>query len=331
MPDFTLPGHWQQCLDAWLQSIFDRSYSEASRADYRATLAYFFRSGLSPEQVTRTDILSFISTANAGRGLVGRPVAPATRNHRLCTLKSFYTFASAYMVDGKPLYDHANPCAGIKYSKPGIVYKAMNASELEKFFAVIPDTPAGWRDRALFLCYFWTARRKSELYRLRWKDIEPASFDGRAGYLYRYQGSKGRAREARAKELPMPAYSAIVWYMEKADRLKTIRPDDPVFAPVVLSGKRESSGDALNNHYIGIRFKRYVRAAGLNEKFTLHSLRHSSAHERDEAKQSLYEISDLLDHLHPGTTWTYLRRMSGTADSGAALLSAKFATLGALD
>lgn len=177
MPDLTLPAPWQACATAFLQSIFDLSGSRESLISYRGILTRFFACDCrAPDAVTRTDILSFISAPSQGRGRVGRPIAPATRNHRLCVLSSFYQFASAWIVEGKPLYDRALPTVGIAYSQPDIVYRAMSRTELEQFFAAIPDTPVGWRDRAMFLVYFWTARRKSELARLRWGDIEPASF-----------------------------------------------------------------------------------------------------------------------------------------------------------
>lgn len=317
-----LPCQWQRCAFAFLQSIYDLSGSDQSLYDYHGVLCRFFASGIDPGRVTKTDIEAFLTCPSHGRGRAGRPISPATRNHRQGVLTSFYKFASGYHVDGAPLYQKALPTLGIAYSQPDIVYKAMSEQELLAFFAAIPDTPVGWRDRAAFLMYFWTARRKIELARLRWGDIEPALFDGRPGYVYRYT-SKGKSRQTKAKELPKPAYDALICYLEKSGRLATMQPDSPLFVPTKLSGKpkdRRGAHEGMSADYLSLQFNRYRDKAGLDAKFTLHSLRHTSAHERDQAGQELYALSETLDHSDPGTTWHYLRRMSGTADSGAALL-----------
>jgi hypothetical protein len=81
-------------------------------------------------------------------------------------------------------------------------------------------TVKGLRDRAIFLLYFWTARRREEIARLHWGDIEQATivdeFGGRKqGWRYRFYG-KVKGGQQDMAELPMPAKIAIDRYLRAA-------------------------------------------------------------------------------------------------------------------
>ena len=79
------------------------------------------------------------------------------------------------LPDGRPrpLMQTPSPTLGLRHRRPDRSYRAFTDEELDRFFEVIPtDTVKGLRDRAIFLLYFWTARRREEIARLRWGDIE---------------------------------------------------------------------------------------------------------------------------------------------------------------
>ncbi len=77
-----------------------------------------------------------------------------------------------------------------------------------------------------------------------------------------------------------------------------------------------------------MRFKRYAEAAGLDtERLSLHSLRHTASRERRQSGQDILEIKELLDHANLSTTFLYLQRYAGEADTGAHLLENKFRRL----
>ncbi len=327
MPTLTLPGNWQHVLDAFLQATYDRSGSDKSRANYTSHLSTFFASTpVAPSQVTRSHIRAYMVAPSFAKRSQGQPVSVSTRNGRLTALTSLYRFASLYEIDERPMWSGALPTAGLAHLKPEIKYRAMNTSELLRFFAVIPtDTPKGIRDRAILLTYFWTARRRSEIARLTYGDIEPATFDGsRQGHVYHYQ-SKGHARQTKTKELPVQAHQAIMAYLQSSGRLDTIKAGDPLFV-ALYAGKarpRPLCGEMINKLY-----KAYAAAAGLDKKLTLHSLRHTASRERKQSGQDIVQIKDLLDHVSLDTTWLYLMLNAGATDTGASLPGmARFAQL----
>jgi len=65
------------------------------------------------------------------------------------------------------------------------------------------------------------------------------------------------------------------------------------------------SGKRLTQSYVGHRFKRYVRRAGLSEKVRFHSLRHSFASWLVQKGASLYQVQQLLGHSDYRTTAIY--------------------------
>ena len=319
---------WKRCLAAFLQEIYDHSGSELSWRSYESYLKLFLaHCDKTPDQVTRTDVLNFIQSPSARGG----DASAATKNQRRSIITSFYKFASQYEVDGVPLWQKAIPTQGMRALKSDLKYRAMNTSELKRFFAVIPNTLKGIRDRALFLTYFATARRRAEIAKLRWGDIEPTILveeDGtrRAGFVYRYY-SKGRARQIKTAELPVEAYQAINRYLEAAGRLHTIEPDELIF----VSTKPDQENEPLAGDYINQMFKHYASCASLDTKrLSVHSLRHTAAHLRRKAGQDILLIKELLGHASLDTTYRYLVVMEGVADAGAKLLSPLFAHLNQL-
>src|SRR6266704_1261884 len=203
---------WEQCLDDFLRAMAVRSQDTSASygGHMRRVLAHY-----APEKVTRRDVEAF-AYAHHARG------APAigTINVRLSAIASFYKYASTYVPEGEtePLWKLANPATGIRHGTPERSYQTLSYEEFERFFEVIPrDTVMGLRDRAIFLTYFWTARRRSEIARLTWGDIERAMIieaDGarRMGWIYTFR-SKGHGREDDVAELPAPAMEAIGRYL----------------------------------------------------------------------------------------------------------------------
>lgn len=333
----SLSPAWQQCHDAFLADIESRSGSLRSRQTYSDILRLFFAdTGKSPDACTRADVLAFAASPSHGKR-AGRPVSVSTRNGRVSALTSFYRFAATYAVDGQSLFTAQSPCLGLRYLRPQIRYRAMSSEEFSRLLSVIPDTLVGIRDKAAILTYFWTARRKSEILALRWRDIESASLrqaDGtmHAGHIYRFT-QKGTSREIRTAELPEPAFQAIESYLVRVGRRATIQPDHPVFTAVYRGqGRRDRALAPLTGCQLGMHLKTYLKLAGLDDdrRLSLHSIRHTSARLRYESGSDIRAIQTVLGHSSLATTDLYLRSLVGIDDPGASLLERKFGRLGAL-
>lgn len=331
---------WGQCLVAFLRRLHGRSGSRSTLVHYQQVLLLFLSEPAKlPDAYSRADVEAFLHKPGTAHGRVGQEVAPGTINNRLSILRSFYHYAAGYTIDRGagpvPLLQQMAPTAGLDHLRvPRKPHRALATDNLRRFFAAIPkDTVQGKRDRALFLTYFYTARRREEIVRLRWGDIsEGVVLDGQArrkAHIYTFYG-KGYSRQADSAEMPEPAYNAIVTYLQADGRLGTIAPNDPIFVtmPDYKGAKGHDPHRHLRAQSVWHLAKQYAKRAGLDPSaITVHSFRHTSARARYESGSDIREIQQLLRHQSLATTDLYLRQMITAADPGAHLLEQEFGDL----
>jgi integrase/recombinase XerD len=306
---------WGCCLLSFLQGAYERSGSPHTRTLYSSTLTRFLRCPAKlPDAYTQGEVETFVRHA-----WHGRPPTAGTINSRLSVLSSFYRYAGRYAQDdGTPLLTRLPPTAALHRLRPDHHHHVLSYPHFEQLFAAIPtDTVIGLRDRALFLLYFWTARRRAEVLALTWGDIEHGTIieqDGtrRAGYLYHFHG-KGHSRQQDTAELPQPAYDALVAYLKAAGRYGGMHAHSPLFVAYQRRGERPLAPSTAT-----LALKRYAAAAGLDPRsVSIHAFRHTAARARYAAGSDVREIQQLLRHASIATTDTYLRELAGTADPGA--------------
>ena len=177
----------------------------------------------------------------------------------------------------------SNPCDALERSKVNpSPPRGLSAEQLRKLLAVIPATPAGLRDRAIFLTLVLTGRRRSEVLNLKVSDL--SIDEERVYYAYRGKGGK-RGR----RELPRPAYEAIVRALAAfANEIPSMAPDQSLWRAVGADG-------GITDGTAYLRFRRYLKDAGLPLS-GLHVLRHSAAKLRRDAGESVEAVSAFLDH-----------------------------------
>lgn len=329
---------WGRCYVDFLRSMYERSGAQSTLSHYRSDLTRFFSDPAKlPDRYTRADVEAFLHSPCRARGRSGPP-SPGTMNNRLSGLKSFYAYAASYAVSGPngapiPLLISMAPTTGLHHVQRAKSYRTLSLADFERFFAAIPgDTVRGLRDRALFLMYFWTARRRIEIVSLHWRDLEETTLideNGarRQGWLYHFRG-KGRSRQDDVAELPQPAKDALDTYLIAAGRMATMEPDSPLF--ITDSGYHGQGGHdpkrPLHPATVWSAIKRYARKAGIDpRRITTHSFRHMAAQQRYQAGEDIRSLQQLLRHTSLATTDTYLRGLVSTADNGAKLLENKFA------
>jgi site-specific recombinase XerD len=188
-------NQWDQAFYAFLAEKERRSGSLRTVSSYSRMLDYFFGAiGKTPDQVTSPEVFSWAH----GIGLSGKRPSSVTVGARLACLSSFYRFLIRM---GLVL---SNPCEMIERPKtvPGHA-RGMTAEEIQKLLAVIPTTRTGLRDRAIVLTLVFTARRRAEVMSLTVGNLIREG----DSVLYTYRGKGGKTGK---RELPRPAYEAIV-------------------------------------------------------------------------------------------------------------------------
>jgi len=284
------PSAWEEAIYAFLVEKRSRSGSTRTVESYARMLWPFFRV-TTPDQVRSSDILAYAH----GIGLSGRVPSSTTVGARIACLSSFYRFTIRMGLLA------ANPCDALERprSVPSIA-RGLSADEVRRLLAVVPDTVAGRRDRALLVTFVLTGRRRAEVIGLTAGDI---SVEGETAF-YSYRGKGGKRGR---RELPRPAYDALCATLTDAGL--TLATMDPVAS--LWQAGAGPRGVTSSTFYA--RFRRYLRAAGLAPT-GLHILRHTAAKLRRDAGASIEAVSSFLDHSSLAVTSVYLRRLEGEAD-----------------
>ena len=286
------PSTWDQALYAFLIEKGNRSGSRRTVESYGRMLWPFFADlGKTPDRVLPADVLAWVH----GIGKSGKTPSSTTVGARIACLSSFYRFLIRMgLVISNPT-DAVERPRSIQPTARGY-----RADEVRRLLAVVPETIAGRRDRALLLIFILTGRRRTEVIGLTAGDI---NLEGETAF-YTYRGKGGKRGR---RELPRPAYDALCATLVDAG-LSLATMDKR--ASLWQAGARP---EGITSGTFYARFRRYLAAAGLSPT-GLHVLRHSSAKLRRDAGESIEAVSEFLDHSSLAVTTVYLRRLEGQED-----------------
>src|ERR1035437_9939131 len=225
----------------------------------------------------------------------GRTPSATTVGARIACLSSFYRFLIRMGLVV------ANPADAVERPRAvQSVARGYGAEEVRRLLAVVPETIAGRRDRALLLTLVLTGRRRAEVIGLRAGDL---SIEG-ATCFYSYRGKGGKRGR---RELPHPAYEAIRATLPDAGKdLASMAPSESLWQAGAGPG-----GVTSGTFYA--RFRRYLKAASMAPT-GIHVLRHTAAKLRRDAGESIESVSSFHDHSSLQVTSVYLRRLEGQED-----------------
>jgi integrase/recombinase XerC len=157
------PSAWDQALYAFLVEKGNRSGSRRTVESYSRMLWPFFAErSLTPDRVKPADVLAWVH----GIGRSGRTPSGTRVGARIACLSSFYRFLIRMGLVV------ANPCDAVERPRSvQSVARGYSADEVRRLLAVVPDTVAGRRDRAILLTLVLTGRRRAEVIGLRAGDL----------------------------------------------------------------------------------------------------------------------------------------------------------------
>jgi len=285
---------WERALYAFLAEKERRSGSRRTLEGYSRILQHFFGTvGKPPDRITSQDVFAWAY----GKGLSGKEPSPITIGARLACLSSFYRFLIRMDIVS------SNPCDQIERPRTSpSPPRGISADGIRRLLSVIPDKPAGLRDRAIILMLVLTGRRRAEVFNLKVGDLIRTD-----GLFYTYRGKGGKQGK---RELPLPAFEAIRAALAAFGKdLDTMKPDESLWPSPGRDGRSITSGTFYGN------LQRYLRKAGL-PRAGVHIFRHSAAKLRRDVGESVEDVSLFLDHSSLAVTTVYLRRLEGQEDRG---------------
>lgn len=282
-----------------------RSTLIAVESAVRVHFAVFF-AGRSIASITHDDIADFVSMMET-RGLSPKSIA-----NYVGTLSALFNYAMA----PKRKYVTSNPCAGAELPK---VPEATEIRwlELEEVEALVrAAVPGDFEaiDRAVYLTAAMTGLRQGELLALRWRDVDwpAARIRVRQNYVRGEFGTPKSRRSTRS----VPMADEVAGELDRLSKTRCARSDDDlVFAD-------PHTGKPLQRAALLRRYRRALRAAGLNEAHRFHDLRHTFGTRMAAAGVQMRTLQEWMGHKDIETTERYADYMPSPHE--AALVAAAF-------
>jgi len=213
-------------------------------------------------------------------------LAPPSVARHLVALKMFYRFLR--------MEERADPGAVELLSSPALwerIPQVLSPESVEKLLAApLPVERFYLRDCALLETLYATGSRASEVVGLKMNDIFLDSA---------FCKCVGKGNKQRVVPLGKPAIKALRAY------LTDLRPQLVQAVGEAAHVFVSRGGRSLTREMLWVLVKKYVRRAGLNDRVSPHTLRHSFATHLLSGGADLRTVQELLGHANIRTTQHY--------------------------
>ena len=281
-------------VDGYVESLrVERGYSVHTLRNYRADLDAFLRwcsrRDVDPLATTHRELRAYLAEMDAAR------YARSTMNRRLSSIRGFYRWLN---LEGILDSDPAEALDGPKQRRhlPHVLKKGDMQRLLSVHSAVDLEgepreqTPQDVRDQALLEFLYACGARISEASSLTVSDVD---FQERLVKLF---GKGGKERIVPLHGLCIDAMDAYL----KVARPQLLEGKPPTDRFFVSNTGKPMSADSMR-----AVFKATVRAAGLDDRFSPHDMRHTFATDLLDGNADLRSVQEMLGHASLSTTQVY--------------------------
>ena len=265
---------------------------EAYRRDLLSWRTFCAHRKLDPAGVARDDLTEFLASLRSGKPPAERPYSSSTVARVVVAMRGLYRFL---VREGKITTD---PTVGLGVPKQTrALPKAIPLEDVEALLELPADEGLGRRDRAILEVLYGSGLRISELIAL---DVDDIDLD-QGTILVRM----GKGNRSRVLPLGRAAKRAVADYLA-VTRAELVRKRGPRAtrdgaAALFLNAR----GGRLSRQGCWKLLKAYARTAGLEEKVSPHTLRHSFATHMLDGGADIRVVQELLGHASLTTTQVY--------------------------
>jgi integrase/recombinase XerD len=277
-------------LDFLAYLEFERGLSRNTLEAYRSDLlqygAWLRAHRVDPLAVTHTQLSDFLTGLAEGDPDTDRPpVAPATLQRKTACLRSFHRHLrrEGLITD--------DPTAHIRAPRQGRrLPKVLTREEVAKLLEQPQGTePAALRDRAILELMYACGLRASEAV-----DLDVGDLDLAEGILR----ARGKGSKERLVPVGSAAARAVMAYLQRGrPAFVGLRQERRLFV--------NHRGQGLTRQGLYKIVQRHARTAGLAEKMSPHTLRHSFATHLLSGGCDLRAVQEMLGHADIATTQLY--------------------------
>ncbi|OJU83495.1 MAG: hypothetical protein BGO11_13305 [Solirubrobacterales bacterium 70-9] len=238
--------------------------------------------------IASADILDFVST------LEEKGLKPKSIRNVIATLSALFNFAKA----PQRRWAAENPCEGVEL--PAVPERTeIRFLTLEEVDAAIANVRKGIYqaiDKAMILTAAMTGLRKGELVALRWRDIDwpAARIRVRQNYVRNEFGTPKSKRSTRS----VPMADEVGGELERLFKRSSYQGDDDLVFTL--------TGEPLPKANITRRFRKALKAAGLDDSHRFHDLRHTfGTRMAATGEVSMRTLQEWMGHRDLATTQIY--------------------------
>jgi integrase/recombinase XerD len=267
-----------------LERGLSRNTLEAYRSDLQQYGEFLARQGVDPLAVVPIDLASFVTELADGRE-ERPPVAPATLQRKIACLRSFYRHLRR---DGILEHDPTSELRAPRSRQR--LPKVLSRDEVARLLQQPRgSSPGAIRDRALLETMYACGLRASEAIGLELSDL-----DLEAGILR----ARGKGSKERIVPIGTKAIESLNDYLDKArPRLVGDRDQPRLFVNL--------RGGGLSRQGLYKIVQGHARSAGLEQRMSPHTLRHTFATHLLAGGCDLRSLQEMLGHADIGTTQVY--------------------------
>jgi integrase/recombinase XerD len=274
-------------LDFLAYLEFERGLSRNTLEAYRSDLLQFGRfleaRGADAVGASAADVSDFLVELAEGNGRP--PSSPATIHRKAACLRSFYRHLRREgLRDSDPTASISGPRRGRRLPK------VLNRGEVTKLLAQPKGTaPTALRDRALLELMYACGLRASEAI-----GIEVADLDMEEAVLR----ARGKGSKERVVPVGSVALEAVRIYLERG---RPALVNDGIVTKIFVNFR----GEALTRQGLYKIVRRHAATAGLAERMSPHTLRHTFATHLLAGGCDLRSVQEMLGHADVATTQLY--------------------------
>jgi len=278
--------HGHLVLDFLAYLEFERGLSRNTLEAYRTDLLQYGRfldaRGGSAVTAASADVADFLTSLANGNG---KAASPATIHRKAACLRSFYRHLRREgIVEGDPTASLTAPRRGQKL--PEVLSRAEVARLLEQPKGT---DPAVLRDRALLELMYACGLRASEAIGLELRDVDLEEEVLRA---------RGKGSKDRVVPIGAGAVAAVRRYLDRGrSALVGTRPELHLFV--------NFRGGPLTRQGLYKIVRRHAESAGLADRMSPHTLRHTFATHLLAGGCDLRSVQEMLGHADVSTTQLY--------------------------
>lgn len=261
----------EQLLEKLSQDMKMRNFSHYSYDTYMGKTKEMIRYFKKPmEEVTTEELRNFLYEYL----LIERKLSDRTVNYYNSIIRFVYEVTLDKLINKKQI--------PMRKSKK-TVYKVLTKEELSTFFNVCDN----FKFRTIFMLVYGSGLRIGEVANLRVEDIDSKKM--------RIFVREGKGNKERYTILPEKSLEMLRTYWTKYRQPKK---EERIFL--------SESGEAITVGVIRTHFRKYRKRAKLDEKVTVHTLRHCFCTNLIENGATLIQVKELMGHSNIRSTMEYV-------------------------